>query len=145
MHTGLREGGRALSQSRERHRARKSLVVVQVALALVLLICSGLMIRTFRALVQVSPGFTDPNSLQTFRIYIPDTKIPDTQRERVVRMAQAIQDKIAAIPGSPQSLSQRQFRSTERIISILSLPRIAPTKTMNFLPSAGSNLFLRAF
>ena len=40
--SGLREGGRALSQSRERHRARKTLVVVQVALALVLLICSGL-------------------------------------------------------------------------------------------------------
>src|ERR1700677_3133684 len=39
--SGLREGGRALSQSRERHRARKALVVVQVALALVLLICSG--------------------------------------------------------------------------------------------------------
>jgi len=39
--TGLREGGRALSQSRERHRARQALVVVQVALALVLLICSG--------------------------------------------------------------------------------------------------------
>ena len=56
MGTGLREGGRALSQSRERHRARKILVVVQVALALVLLICSGLMIRTFRALVQRVAG-----------------------------------------------------------------------------------------
>jgi predicted permease len=97
--SGLREGGRALSQSRERHRARKTLVVVQVALALVLLICSGLMIRTFRAMMQVSPGFTSPNTLQTFRFYIPDTQIPDTQADRVVHMDQAIQDKIAAIPG----------------------------------------------
>jgi len=47
LSTGIREGGRALSQSREQHRARSVLVVVQVALALVLLICSGLMIRTF--------------------------------------------------------------------------------------------------
>jgi predicted permease len=47
LNSALREGGRALSQSRERHHARKALVVVQVALALVLLICSGLMIRTF--------------------------------------------------------------------------------------------------
>src|SRR6185312_1849257 len=44
--TGLREGGRTLSQSRERHRARNLLVIVQVALALVLLISSGLMMRT---------------------------------------------------------------------------------------------------
>jgi predicted permease len=97
--SGLREGGRALSQSRERHRARKTLVVVQVALALVLLICSGLMIRTFRAMMQVSPGFTSPNTLQTFRFYIPETQIPDTQADRVVHMDQAIQDKLAAIPG----------------------------------------------
>src|SRR5690242_7916403 len=89
--TGLREGGRGLSQSRERHRARKTLVVVQVALALVLLICSGLMIRTFRALVQVSPGFSDPQSLFAFRVWIPDTQIPDSQAERVLRMEQAIQ------------------------------------------------------
>jgi predicted permease len=97
--SGLREGGRALSQSRERHRARKTLVVVQVALALVLLICSGLMIRTFRAMMQVSPGFASPATLQTFRFYIQDTQIPDAQRDRIVRMDQEIQDKLAAIPG----------------------------------------------
>ena len=97
--SGLREGGRALSQSRERHRARKTLVVVQVALALVLLICSGLMIRTFRAMTQVFPGFTSPDTLQTFRFYVPDTQIPDAQRDRVIHMDQEIQDKIAAIPG----------------------------------------------
>src|SRR5580698_5478123 len=97
--SGLREGGRALSQGRERHRARKILVVVQVALALVLLICSGLMIRTFRAMMQVSPGFTAPNELQTFHFYIQDTQIPDAQRDRVIRMDQEIQAKLAAIPG----------------------------------------------
>ena len=97
--TGLREGGRALRQSRERHRARKALVVVQVALALVLLICSGLMIRTFQALMHVDPGFSAPESLQTFRFYIPETQIPDAQAERVVRMEQEILDKIAALPG----------------------------------------------
>ncbi len=97
--TGLREGGRTLSQSRERHRARNALVVVQVALALVLLICSGLMIRTFRALAQVSPGFQDPNSLQAFDIYIPESQIPKTQEDQVIRRQQAIAGQIAAIPG----------------------------------------------
>ncbi|KAA6457884.1 ABC transporter permease [Acidobacteria bacterium AB60] len=97
--TGLREGGRALSQSRERHRARKTLVVVQVALALVLLICSGLMIRTFLALARVSPGFAEPKTLQSFSIFIPDSQIPDTQKERVVRTEQAIANKLASIAG----------------------------------------------
>jgi predicted permease len=97
--SGLREGGRALSQSRERHRARSILVIVQVSLALVLLICSGLMIRTFRALTHVDPGFTAPDSLQTFRFYVSEDQIPDTQADRVVHQDQEIADKIAALPG----------------------------------------------
>jgi predicted permease len=99
VNSGLREGGRGLSQSRERHRARKALVIVQVALALVLLICSGLMIRTFRALMHVSPGFIAPEAVQTFRFYIPETQIPDAQPERVVRMEEEILHKLAGIPG----------------------------------------------
>jgi len=95
----LRQGGRALSQSRERHRARNTLVVVQVALALVLLICSGLMIRTFRALMRVDPGFADPNAVQTFRFYIPENHVPDTDRDRLVHMDQEILGKLAAMPG----------------------------------------------
>ena len=108
LHNGLREGGRALSQGRERHRARKALVVVQVALALVLLICSGLMIRTFQALMHVSPGFADPDTVQVFHLYIPESRVPDTQREEVVRMEQEIANKIAAIPG----VSSVSFGST---------------------------------
>ncbi len=99
INAGLREGGRSLSQSRERHRARSTLVVVQVGLALVLLICSGLMIRTFRKLEKVNPGFTGPASLQSFRIFIPSTQVPDSQPEKVVRTEQAIMDNLAALPG----------------------------------------------
>ena len=99
LNTGLREGGRALSQSRQQHRARNVLVVVQVGLALVLLICSGLMIRTFRALEHVPPGFTGPDAVQTFRFYVPETEIPDSDRERLVRMEQELMGKLGAIPG----------------------------------------------
>src|SRR3989454_94355 len=97
LSTGIREGGRALSQSREQHRARSVLVVVQVAMALVLLICSGLMIRTFHALTKVQPGFTAAAELQTFRIAIPDSEAP--KEEQVVRMDEEILRKLAAIPG----------------------------------------------
>jgi predicted permease len=97
LSTGIREGGRALSQSREQHRARNVLVVVQVALALVLLICSGLMIRTFRALTRVNPGFTGAASIETFRISIPGTLLKED--EKVVRTQEEILHKLAAIPG----------------------------------------------
>jgi predicted permease len=99
VNTGLREGGRALSQSRQQHRARNVLVVVQVALALVLLIGSGLMIRTFRALMHTPPGFVGPDAVQTFRFYIPETEIPDSQAERVIRMEQDILNKLGTLPG----------------------------------------------
>ncbi|MGO8817359.1 MAG: ABC transporter permease [Terriglobia bacterium] len=95
--TGLREGGRSMSESRQRHRSRSVLVVVQVALALVLLIGSGLMIRTFHALTKVDPGFVAPAELQTFRVDIPDTQVKDP--EQVVRLQEEILHKIAALPG----------------------------------------------
>ncbi len=99
LNASLREGGRALSQSRERHRARNSLVILQVALALVLLICSGLMIRTFRALMHVPPGFTSPETIQTLRLFVPETQISDSEGERLVRMDEEMLNKVAAIPG----------------------------------------------
>ncbi len=95
--TALRGGGRTQSQSRERHRARGILVVVQVSLAVVLLIGSGLMIRTFQALKHVNPGFTGPEQLQTFRLFIPESQVADPLR--VVRMQQDILDRLRAIPG----------------------------------------------
>ncbi|HMD20139.1 MAG TPA: ABC transporter permease [Alloacidobacterium sp.] len=94
---GLREGGRGLSQGKERHRTRNTLVVVQVALAFVLLICSGLMVRTFRALMHVNPGFADPDQVQTLRLTIPEAEVKD--EEKVVRMHEEIMRRIAAIQG----------------------------------------------
>src|SRR5882757_9004672 len=97
LSTGIREGGRALSHSKEQHRARSVLVVVQVALALVLLICSGLMIRTFRALTGVNPGFSAPATLQTFRISLPEALVKEN--EKVVRTEEEVLRRVAAIPG----------------------------------------------
>jgi predicted permease len=97
MGTGLREGGRSVSQGRERHRTRNTLVVIQVSLAFVLLICSGLMIRTFRALTHVDAGFDSAAPIQTVRLAIPDAEVP--KAENVMRMEEAIVHKIEAVPG----------------------------------------------
>ena len=88
---------RGASTSRERQRTRNSLVVVQVALALVLLVGSGLMIRTFQALLNVEPGFATTGDVQTARVWVPPQQVPDP--ERTTRMQQEILDKIAALPG----------------------------------------------
>jgi predicted permease len=95
--TMLRGGGRTASASRERHRTRNVLVVAQIALALVLLVGSGLMIRTFQALRDVHPGFTRAREVQTLRISIPDSQVKD--EVAVVHMEQAILDKVGAVPG----------------------------------------------
>ena len=95
--TALRGVGRTFSHGRERHRARNTLVVVQVALALVLLVGSGLMIRTFQQLRSVQPGFTHPEEIQILHSMIPEAMAKDP--ERVMRMQHEILDKLAAIPG----------------------------------------------
>jgi len=95
--TALRAGGRTASASRDRHRTRNLLVVAQVALAVVLLVSSGLMIRTFQALKNVHPGFTRADEVQTLRLTIPSSQIKE--EIAVVRMHQAIIDKMGAVPG----------------------------------------------
>ena len=88
---------RTASASRERQRGRSVLVVSQVAMALVLLIGAVLMIRTFLAMRNVDPGFSDPTSLQVMRITIPETLVPDTTT--AVHLQNSILDKLVAIPG----------------------------------------------
>jgi predicted permease len=92
----LHEGGRT-GLSRERHRARNLLVTLQVGLALVLLICSALIFRTFRALAETRPGFSGPGQLQTFRVSITATDVAD--EAGVTRRQQQIQERLAGIPG----------------------------------------------
>jgi predicted permease len=95
--TALRGVGRTFSQGRERHRARNTLVVLQMALALVLLISSGLMIRTFQQLRGVQPGFTHPEEVQILHSTVPRSIAEDP--DKVMRMQNEIMDKLAAIPG----------------------------------------------
>jgi predicted permease len=93
----LRAGGRNASAGRDRNITRNTLTIVQVALALVLLIGSGLMIRTFQSMRRVQPGFTEPGTLQTLRIAIPGDVAADDARVRL--MQQNLVDALAALPG----------------------------------------------
>jgi predicted permease len=95
--TALKEGGRSAGDAPGRRRTRNALVVGQVALALTLLIVSGLMIRTFIAMRQVNPGFTRPEEVQTFAIAIPPTVVSDP--EQAARTYERVQEQLAQVPG----------------------------------------------
>ncbi len=93
----LRAGGRNASSGRDRNVTRNTLTIVQVALAVVLLIGSGLMIRTFQSMRRVQPGFADPGTLQTLRIAVPDDAAADDARLLVLQ--QSLVDRLAGLPG----------------------------------------------
>ena len=95
--SALKEGGRASSAGRDRHRARNGLVVAEIALAVVLLVASGLMIRTFQAMRDVNPGFVRPEEVITLRVSIPDSIVADD--EQAIRTHEQIVRKLEQIPG----------------------------------------------
>jgi predicted permease len=78
-------------------RAQNALVVAQVALALVLLVGAGLLVRSFIALSSVGPGFAHAEKIQTIRLFIPEAQIQEP--EQVAQMQARILHGLAAIPG----------------------------------------------
>ena len=93
----LKDSSRGSSEGRERHRARNVLVVAQVALAAILLVASGLMVRTFLSIRDVPPGFVRPEEILTMRISIPEAVIKD--EGQVVDTHEQIARKLEAVAG----------------------------------------------
>jgi predicted permease len=92
----LKDLGRSATVGRDRHRARMTLVVSQVALALLLLVGSGLMARSFARLRSVNPGF-DASHVLTFRIAAPQSVYKSDPE--VFRLYESISREISALPG----------------------------------------------
>lgn len=94
LHKTLKEGGRGGSGAR--HRTQNTFVVVEMALALVLLVGAGLMIRSLAVLWGVSPGFNPHNALNmTMAAPLPIGSTPDGIRAAFVQL----HDRFAAVPG----------------------------------------------
>jgi putative ABC transport system permease protein len=94
--TFLYDGGRNSTASRGRHRVRHLLMGGQVALALVLLVASGLMLRSFQKLRALDPGFNSRAAL-TFRLGLPAREY--TNRGAAVAAHQAILERLSELPG----------------------------------------------
>lgn len=91
----LSRSARGATSGRERNRARQVLVVAQTALALVLLVGSGLMVRSFMNLRAVDPGF-DPANAITFRLSLPASTYPDSS---VAHFHEQLLTRLRALPG----------------------------------------------
>jgi predicted permease len=92
----LKDGGRSSTDARNRHRARSALVVAEIALALILLVSAGLMIRTFGALRAIDPGFSRGEHLLTLAVSLTG---PGGDAERIGRQHEEIVRRIQALPG----------------------------------------------
>jgi len=92
----LRETDRSNTSSPRSRRLRNAFVVAEIALALVLLVGAGLMMKSFLHLQAVNPGF-DPKNLLTMRVLLPHAKYPDDARQ-VAFFRQAV-ERIQALPG----------------------------------------------
>jgi predicted permease len=90
----LKEGGRGSSGAR--HRLQGIFVVAEVALALVLLVGAGLMIRSLTSLWRVNPGFNPSNAI-TFSLSLPASPATSTAETRA--RLRAFHDKMMSIPG----------------------------------------------
>jgi predicted permease len=93
----LRAAGRGNTTSRERHRVHYNLIAAQVAFALILLVASGLMIRTFQSLLDVDPGFVAPDEVQTVSVALPAGAV--REMPQAVRMFEQMQNAVTALPG----------------------------------------------
>jgi len=109
LNDALKEGGRTTSSS---HRLRNGLVICEVALALMLLVSAGLLLRSFLSLLNTDPGFNSTNLL-TMKLVLPAAKYKDDQ-------------------------ARAAFYS-ELLNRIRVLPGVESVAAVNYLPLGGSN------
>ena len=99
--SGLKEGARGASASRSQQRLRNAFVVGELAVALVLLVGAGLLVKTFWKLRNVDPGFS-PDHLLTMRVELPETRYKEVDPQTRFR-AQALAN-INSLPGTQAAM-----------------------------------------
>lgn len=100
LNVTLKEGGRSSTQGVGRRSLNSLLVILEVALALVLLIGAGLMIKSFLRLQEVNPGF-NPNNVLTMQVALPRFKYSDVNRRAA--FYQQVLERMKTLPGVQSS------------------------------------------
>ena len=117
LNSSLKSGGRAGSGGERKGRLRNGLVMAEVGLALVLLICAGLLIQSFARLGRVQPGLRTERLL-TARVGLPEAAYP--KPENTIAFFEQLMPRIRALPG------------VEAASSILPLPLSGSNMTTDF-------------
>jgi len=107
----IKEGGVRATSGSGRNRVRRGLVVAEIALAVMLVIGAGLLIKTFRNLTSVDAGF-DVDNRVTFGLVLPQATYPDSQR--VVQVITDLSTRLNEVPG------------VERVAAMQGLPPMRP-------------------
>ena len=92
----LKEGGRGADRGHGRHMTRKLLVVFEVALSLIVLICAGLLIRSYRRVVNAHPGF-DSRNVHAMRLSLPGARY--STPESIVGFFRQVGERLERTPG----------------------------------------------
>lgn len=95
LHEALKEGGRT-SASATRQRLRSGLVVTEIALAVILLVGAGLLMKSLVRLMQTNLGF-DPTNVLTLNLVLPPSKY--TEPNRIINFYEQLQTRVANLPG----------------------------------------------
>lgn len=93
----LREGSQGAGQGRSQHRLRSTLVVVEVALAMVLLVASSLLLRSFQKMLETNPGF---QAEQVLSAYLSLPSASYSQQAKIDGFYRELLQRLAALPGA---------------------------------------------
>ena len=96
MVEALKEGGQRSGGSAAAPRIRNALLIVQIAMALVLVIAAGLLVRTFYSMLRSDAGF-DAAHVVTFELPLPTSKYADTGR--MAQVYRQVQQRLQSVPG----------------------------------------------
>jgi predicted permease len=141
----IKEGGARSTTTGARNRVRRGLVVAEIALAVMLVIGAGLLLRSFRNLTSVDAGF-DPRNLITFGLVLPSATYPPTGERRVqvttdlMRRLDEIPgvDEVAAVQGLPPF---RQVNANDTMFEGVPTGPNEPAQNVDYWQVATANYF----
>ena len=127
------EGARGAGEERTSHRARNAFVVAETALAIVLLIGAGLLIRSFARLQQVNVGF-NPAQLLTAQVGLPRAKY--AKPEQWISFYQQTLERMNALPGAQEAAVAVPLPLSDSYINLAFEIEGRPPRTKSESPTA---------